>query len=60
MTTADEFEIKILDVIYKMNYFGLADEGEAVKELLTRYKTVKIMANNYKKALEALDHATKQ
>ena len=54
----EEFECKVEDAIREMDYFNLSQESiETVEELLVRYKTVKIMANNYKKALEALDHA---
>lgn len=30
---------------------------DLIRELIVRYRTARIMANNYKKALEALDHA---
>ena len=58
---ADEFECRVEDAIREMDYFSVSqDSVETVRELLVRYRTVKIQANNYKKALEALDHASKQ
>ena len=57
MKTSEELELEIEDVIRKMDYFELKQSAEVVRELLVRYKAALITANNYKKALEALDHA---
>lgn len=57
---ADEFECKVEDAIREMDYFSVSqDSVETVRELLVRYRTAKIQANNYKKALEALDRVQK-
>lgn len=58
---ADKFECRVEDAIREMDYFNVSQNSvDTVRELLVRYRTVKIQANNYKKALEALEHAGKQ
>lgn len=55
---SDEFECRVEDAIREMENFSLSKESvDIVRELLVRYRTRGIVANNYKKALEALDHA---
>ena len=57
----DEFECKVEDAIREMEYFSVSQASvDTIRELLVRYRTRGIVANNYKKALEALDHASKQ
>ena len=57
---ADEFECRVKDAIREMDYFSVSQKSvDTVRELLVRYRTAKIQANNYQKALEALDHAQK-
>lgn len=39
---------------------GFTEEfPDLIRELIVRYRTARIMVNNYKKALEALEHAGK-
>lgn len=56
----DTLQDKVDYAIWALVQLNEPRAAEFVRELNVRYKTVKIQANNYKKALEALDHASKQ
>lgn len=58
--TAEELEVKATEAMCYLEATGLKEYSETVNQLLVRYKAARITANNYKKALEALDHASKQ
>lgn len=57
MMTAEELENEALDVADRLEENGDDREAEIVRQLIVRYRAALITANNYKKALEALDHA---
>lgn len=58
--TPEELERKYHEVVAYLRNIGYDAYAEYVAQLIVRYKTANIKANNYKKALEALDHASKQ
>ncbi len=58
--TAEELEIKCHEVVAYLRNIGDNVYAEYVAQLIVRYKAANIKANNYQKALEALDHASKQ
>lgn len=56
--TANELEIAAQERIdYLKNEKREFGTAEIFNELLVRYKAARIQANNYRKALEALEHA---
>lgn len=57
LMTAEEFEIVARDAVKTLNEEGMTYFGDILNECLVRYKAAHITANNYKKALEALEHA---
>ena len=57
MKTSEELEKEALDVANTVEAAGDDDVAEIIRELTVRYRAARITANNYKKALEALEHA---
>lgn len=55
--TSDELELAALDISDKLEADGDDDLADTIRQLVVRYRTALITANNYKKALEAMDHA---
>ena len=55
--TSDELELAALDISDKLEADGDDDLAEIIRQLVVRYRAALITANNYKKALEAMDHA---
>lgn len=58
--TPEELEIKCHEVVAYLRNIGDNVYAEYIAQLIVRYKAANIKANNYKKALEALEHAGKQ
>ena len=58
--TAEELEINCHEVVAFLRKIDREVYAEYVAQLIVRYKAANIKANNYQKALEALDHASKQ
>lgn len=58
--TPEELEIKCHEVVAYLRNIGDNVYAEYIAQLIVRYKAANIKANNYQKALEALDHAGKQ
>ena len=56
MMTAEELEQAAFDVGDLLEENGAAREAEIVRQLIVRYRAARITANNYKKALEAVEH----
>lgn len=54
------FEQKVNDAVGELSSSGKDYHAMLMRELFIRYKTARITANNYKKALEALENAGKQ
>ena len=54
--TAEELEIKCHEIVAYLRNIGDDVYAEYIAQLIVRYKASRITANNYKKALEALDH----
>lgn len=57
MMTADELENEALDAADRLEENGDDREAEIVRQLIVRYRAARITANNYKKALEAVEKA---
>ena len=57
MTTPEELEVKAQCIAAMLGVRGDHEEAETISELVVRYRASRIAANNYKKALEALEHA---
>lgn len=57
--TAEELEINCHEVVAFLRKIDREVYAEYVAQLIVRYKAANIKANNYQKALEALDHASK-
>lgn len=55
--TSDELELAALDISDKLEADGDDDLADTIRQLVVRYRAALITANNYKKALEAMDHA---
>lgn len=57
---ADELELVAEEVIAFLRKIDQPEYADIVRQLEVRYKVARITANNYKKALEALENAGKQ
>ena len=58
--TAEELNMNAIEVAEFLDHIDQPVYAEYVRRLNIAYKTQCIVANNCKKALEALDHAGKQ
>ena len=56
MKTPEELEQEAFDVGDLLEENGDDREAEIVRQLIVRYRAARITANNYRKALEALEH----
>ena len=56
MMTPEDLESEALDAADRLEENGDDREAEIVRQLIVRYRAARITANNYKKALEAIDH----
>lgn len=57
--TAEELEINCHEVVAFLRKIDREVYAEYVAQLIVRYKAANIKANNYQKALEALENASK-
>lgn len=53
--TAEELEGKASEALRYLESAGFQEYAEIFNQMLVRYRAARITANNYKKALEALD-----
>ena len=58
MTTPEELEREALDVSDLLEANDEDHAAEVVRQMIVRYRAMRINANNYRKALEALEHAS--
>ena len=56
MMTPEDLENEALDAADRLEENGDDREAEIVRQLIVRYRAARITANNYKKALEAVEH----
>lgn len=56
----EELELVAEEVIAFLRKIDQPEYADVVRQLEVRYKAARITANNYKKALEALENANKQ
>lgn len=57
MTTPEELEANAMVVVALLEGRREHQDAETIRELIVRYRAARITANNYKKALEALEKA---
>lgn len=57
MMTAEELERIALGIADGLEEEHGEDPAEVIRELVVRYRAARIKANNFEKALEAMEHA---
>lgn len=56
MKTPEELEQEALDTADLLGENGYGYSSDIIRELIVRYRAARITANNYRKALEAVEH----